>query len=97
MFIAECFMEEVADGLGMPVEKLREINMYKADEKTHYLQKLKDWHVPLMWKQVLEGSDYYARKKEVDAFNERSVWKKRGLRPIRCPTLLPRLRLLRAT
>ena len=30
MFIAECLMEEVADQLSMPVERLREINMYKT-------------------------------------------------------------------
>lgn len=79
MFIAESYMEEVADHLGMPVEKLREINFYQADEKTHFNQKLKDWHVPLMYKQVLNESDYSERRKAVDGYNTHSKWKKRGL------------------
>ncbi|KAK0918625.1 hypothetical protein LTR91_001572 [Friedmanniomyces endolithicus] len=79
MFIAETYMEEVADRLGMPVEKLREINFYKTDEPTHFRQKLKDWYVPLMYKQVLEESDYDRRKKEAEEFNKKSKWKKRGL------------------
>ena len=79
MFISECYMEEVADHLGMPVEKLRELNMYKAGEKTHFLQELKDWHVPIMYKQVMEESNYEARKKAVAEFNAGSKWKKRGM------------------
>lgn len=79
MFICETALEEVADHLGMPIEKLREINMYKADEKTHFNQQLKDWYVPLMWKQVQEESDWDRRKKEAAAFNEKSKWKKRGM------------------
>ncbi|KAL8873965.1 MAG: hypothetical protein Q9174_000652 [Haloplaca sp. 1 TL-2023] len=79
MFIAESYMEEVADHLAMPVEKLREINMYKPHEITHFNQELKDWHVPLMYEQVLKEADYMQRRKAVDDFNERSKWKKRGL------------------
>jgi xanthine dehydrogenase/oxidase len=79
MFIAETYMEEVADQLGMPVEKLREINMYKADEPTHFRQPLKDWYVPLMWKQVLEESAYEKRREEITKFNAEHKWKKRGL------------------
>ncbi|EMC95084.1 hypothetical protein BAUCODRAFT_577650 [Baudoinia panamericana UAMH 10762] len=79
MYIAESYMEEVADQLGMPVEKLREINMYKADEETHFRQSLKDWYVPLMWQQVRSESRYEERKREIEAFNASSKWKKRGL------------------
>ena len=79
MFIAETYMTEVADRLGMPVEKLREINFYKPGEKTHFLQELKDWHVPLMYRQVIEESNYNARKCAVEAFNQKSKWRKRGI------------------
>lgn len=79
MFIAETYMEEVADHLKMPVEKLREINMYKPGEPTHFRQELKDWYVPLMYKQIQEESDYERRKQEVAAFNAKSKWKKRGM------------------
>ncbi|KAF2839518.1 putative xanthine dehydrogenase HxA [Patellaria atrata CBS 101060] len=79
MFIAETYMEEVADHLGMPVEKLREINMYKDREITHFNQELRDWHVPLMYKQVQEESDYQKRREEIEEFNKTHKWNKRGL------------------
>lgn len=79
MFIAETYMEEVADRLGMPVEKFREINMYKVGGVTHFNQTLTDWHVPLMYKQVLEESGYAARREAITKFNKGSKWRKRGL------------------
>ena len=79
MFIAETYMEEIADHLGMPVEKLREINMYKSNEITHFNQELKDWHVPLMYQQVLSESNYAQRRQSVDDFNTKHKWNKRGL------------------
>jgi xanthine dehydrogenase/oxidase len=79
MFIAETYMEEVADRLGMPVEKFREINFYKPLEKTHFNQEITDWHVPLMYKQVQDESDYEMRREIVRRFNDTSKWRKRGL------------------
>ncbi len=79
MYIAESYMEEVADQLGMPVERFREINFYKPDELTHFNQELKDWYVPLMYKQVLAESGYDLRRKAVEEFNAKHKWKKRGL------------------
>jgi xanthine dehydrogenase/oxidase len=79
MFIAETYMEEIADHLGMPVEKLRMINFYKPNEETHFNQSLKDWHVPLMYDQVLEESNYSARRQAVGEFNATHKWNKRGI------------------
>lgn len=79
LFIAETYMEEIADQLSIPVEKLREINMYKPHEITHFNQELKDWHVPLMYEQVLSETDYESRREAITAFNKIHKWKKRGL------------------
>ena len=79
MFFAECFMEETADHLDIPVEQLRALNMYKPGEKTHFNQEVKDWHVPLMYKQVLEESSYKERRQAVDKYNKNNKWSKRGL------------------
>ena len=79
MFIAESYMEEVADRLGMPVEKFREINMYKPGEITHFNQPLTDWHVPLMYQQVQDESDYVSRREAIAKFNAEHKWRKRGL------------------
>jgi xanthine dehydrogenase/oxidase len=79
MFIAESYMSEVADRLGMPVEKFREINFYKDEEPTHFNQPLTDWHVPLMYKQVQDESAYGARREAIAEFNAEHKWRKRGL------------------
>lgn len=79
MFIAETYMTEVADRLGMPVERFREINLYEPGELTHFNQPLTDWHVPLMYKQVLAESDYEARRARITKFNATHKWRKRGL------------------
>jgi xanthine dehydrogenase/oxidase len=79
LFIAEQYMSEIADHLNIPVEKFREINMYKSGEQTHFNQELKDWYVPLMYKQVQEESNYAQRRVEVDEFNKTHKWNKRGL------------------
>lgn len=79
MFIAESYMEEVADQLGMPVETLREVNFYKPHDITHFNQELKDWHVPLMYKQVMTEADYPRRRSATTQFNATHKWKKRGL------------------
>ncbi|KAF2424434.1 xanthine dehydrogenase [Tothia fuscella] len=79
MFISETYMSEIADHLNIPVEKLRDINMYKPGEITHYNQELKDWHVPLMYKQVQEESEYERRRQECEEFNKTHKWNKRGM------------------
>ncbi|KAF2089817.1 xanthine dehydrogenase/oxidase [Saccharata proteae CBS 121410] len=79
MFIAETYMEEVADHLNIPVDKFREINMYKPGDITHFNQELKDFYVPLMYKQVQEESDHAARREAIDEFNKTHKWNKRGL------------------
>ncbi|KAK3684039.1 molybdopterin binding aldehyde oxidase/xanthine dehydrogenase [Podospora appendiculata] len=79
MFIAESYMSEVADRLGMPVEAFRAINMYKPLQETHFNQPLTDWHVPLMYDQVMAESDYAARRDAITAFNAAHKWRKRGL------------------
>ncbi|KAG6005944.1 hypothetical protein E4U21_007507 [Claviceps maximensis] len=79
MFIAETYMEEVADRLGMPVEQLREINFYKPHGITHFNQVIEDWHVPHMYKQVQDESDYNLRKAAVSRFNDDYKWRKRGM------------------
>ncbi|KAG6040589.1 hypothetical protein E4U41_007782, partial [Claviceps citrina] len=79
MFIAETYMEEVADGLDMPVEQLREINFYPPHGITHFNQVIEDWHVPLMYRQVKDESDYNVRKEAVSKFNDESRWRKRGM------------------
>lgn len=79
LFFAECYMEEIADRLDIPVDRLREQHMYQPGDLTHFNQELKDWHTPLMYKQVLDESSFHERRKAVDEYNQSHKWSKRGL------------------
>jgi xanthine dehydrogenase/oxidase len=81
LFIAETYMTEIADHLSIPVEKLREINFYNPEGNmiTHFNQELKDWYVPLMYKQVQDESHYAERRAAIEEYNKTHKWNKRGL------------------
>ncbi|CAL5874751.1 uncharacterized protein PFLUO_LOCUS9052 [Penicillium psychrofluorescens] len=79
LFFAECYISEIADHLNIPAEEIRAINMYQPGDKTHFNQILKDWYVPLMYKQVLEESNYMERRKAVEEYNKQHKWSKRGM------------------
>jgi xanthine dehydrogenase/oxidase len=79
MFISESIMEEIADHIGMPVEELRSLNLYEPEQQTHFNQVLDDWHVPLMYQQIIEESNYEARRAAVEEFNAEHKWQKKGL------------------
>lgn len=79
LFIAETYIEEVADHLGISADEFRRINMYKAGDITHFNQELKDYYVPLMYKQVAEESKLEERRQAVDKWNETHKWTKKGL------------------
>ncbi|KAJ2907096.1 putative xanthine dehydrogenase protein [Zalerion maritima] len=79
LFMAECYMEEIADRLGMSSVKLREINMYEAGERTHFNQELQDWHVPLMYQQVQKQASFQGRQKQVEDWNKSHKWAKKGI------------------
>uniref|UniRef100_A0A8C9JMP0 Xanthine dehydrogenase n=1 Tax=Panthera tigris altaica TaxID=74533 RepID=A0A8C9JMP0_PANTA len=79
MLIAEHWMSEVAVTCGLPAEEVRRKNMYKEGDLTHFNQKLEGFTLPRCWEECLASSQYHARKREVDKFNEENCWKKRGL------------------
>ncbi|KAJ1663896.1 hypothetical protein IW140_004251 [Coemansia sp. RSA 1813] len=80
MILLESMLCEVADKLHVPVEQLRETNMYKVGDVTPFSQPLdSDWNVPLMWAQMKEKGSFAERRAQVDAFNAQSRYRKRGL------------------
>ncbi|KAG0345404.1 hypothetical protein BG004_003729 [Podila humilis] len=77
--IAETYMTEIAEQIGMTQEEFREINFYKEGELTHFNQELKDWHLPKGYFQLKEKTNFDARKAAIDEFNKQSKWRKRGI------------------
>lgn len=79
LFFAESYISEIADHLNLNPEHVREINMYQPGETTHFNQVLKDWHVPLMYQQVKDESNWLERRKAVEEYNAKHKWSKRGM------------------
>ncbi|PKC10690.1 putative xanthine dehydrogenase [Rhizophagus irregularis] len=79
MMITENIISEVADKLGTDVVEFREKNFYSEGQLTHFNMKLNDWHIPSMYEQVKISSEYVRRRQEINEFNEKHKWRKRGL------------------
>ncbi|RVX70089.1 hypothetical protein B0A52_06261 [Exophiala mesophila] len=80
MFIAETYMTQVAEGLNMSVDELRLKNLYKPNELTPFMQKIdEDWHIPQLFSELRKECDYEKRRADVDEFNRKNKWKKRGI------------------
>jgi xanthine dehydrogenase/oxidase len=79
MFITEQIMYRVAEQLGMPIDKLRRINLYKEGDPCVFDQPLRDFHVPLILDRIQVEADYARRVEEVARFNATHRWKKRGI------------------
>lgn len=80
MYITESFMYATAEGLNIPVDELRRMNLYKEGDHTPFLQVIdSDWHVPMLLNQVRKEAKYDQRHAEIAKFNASNKWKKRGI------------------
>ena len=79
MFFTEDFVSKAAAVIGVRPEVVREMNMYKENDETHFKQKLVDWNVPTLWEQLKRSGDLDARIKGVDEFNAKHRYRKRGI------------------
>ncbi|XP_009460630.1 PREDICTED: aldehyde oxidase [Nipponia nippon] len=77
--VTETWITGVADKTGLPPEKIREINMYKKNEQTHFKQKLDPQNLIRCWNECMEKSAYHSRKTAVNEFNKQNYWKKKGI------------------
>uniref|UniRef100_A0A8C3YBD2 Aldehyde oxidase 1 n=1 Tax=Catharus ustulatus TaxID=91951 RepID=A0A8C3YBD2_CATUS len=77
--VTETWITDVADKTGLAPEKIREINMYKKNEQTHFKQKLDPENLIRCWNECMEKSAYYSRRTAINEFNKQNYWKKRGI------------------
>jgi xanthine dehydrogenase/oxidase len=52
--------------------------MYKADQTTHFLQSLQNWHVPRLYADLQEVVKFPTLLGEISEFNARNKYRKRG-------------------
>lgn len=79
MILTETIIHHISEELNIPVVSVREINMYKEGDFTHFNQCLDNYLVPRLWSYIIKNGDYHTRRTEVDNFNQNNRWKKRGL------------------
>ncbi|KAF2368635.1 Aldehyde oxidase/xanthine dehydrogenase molybdopterin binding [Trinorchestia longiramus] len=72
MFVREDMMARVAAFLGLDAAQVREVNLYKEGDRTHFGQVLESCTVRRCWHDVKKQALYTHRKELVDQFN-RSV------------------------
>ncbi|XP_045150821.1 aldehyde oxidase 3-like isoform X2 [Echinops telfairi] len=78
-FVTEVWLAAVAAKCNLPPERVRELNMYKAIDKTIHKQEFDPKNLRRCWEKCLESSSYYIRRKAAEEFNQQHYWKKRGL------------------
>lgn len=69
MYAAECILQDIADYLNKDPVKLSELNLYKEGDTTHYNQKLINCTLDKCWKECIESSRYYEKRKQAEKFN----------------------------
>lgn len=82
MVFAEEVLDRVARHMGLPPEEVRARNFYRGDGEeatTHYGQLITDNRLSRVWDEVLDRSEFAARRAELAAFNAGSPHCKRGL------------------
>jgi xanthine dehydrogenase/oxidase len=79
-YFAETIMYNIAEGLGIDIDELRQINLYNIGNHTPFFQKIdEDWHVPTLLDQLSRSTEYEKRKLSIEKFNAQNRWRKRGI------------------
>ncbi len=82
MLVMEEILDRVARATGLPPEMVRERNLYRDTGEmntTHYGQEIEDNRIQRVWRELLESSDFAARRQELREWNAQQPNRKRGL------------------
>lgn len=69
MLMTEMALEMAATKLGLQPEIVREANLYKDGDTTHYGQILRHCNLRRCWNECLRLSDFWKRHTDVQEFN----------------------------
>ncbi|XP_041988453.1 xanthine dehydrogenase-like [Aricia agestis] len=79
MMAAEVVIRDIAEKINKPYEDVMEINLYRVGDFTHFNQELTHCTIYRCWKECIEISKYWQRKKIIKEFNSQNRWKKKGI------------------
>lgn len=78
----EHVIEHLAIACNVHKDQLRRMNMYNADQTTHFGmavgQTSGKWNVPSIWDRMVTELKIPERRREIDTFNSKHKWLKRG-------------------
>ncbi|KAM4023680.1 aldehyde oxidase-like [Anomaloglossus baeobatrachus] len=77
--VTETWMSEIAIKIGLPPEKVREINLHRGISQNHLKQEVDARTLIMCWNECMEKSSYHNRRMAIDEFNKQNYWKKKGL------------------
>ncbi|CAJ0965301.1 unnamed protein product [Ranitomeya imitator] len=78
-FVTETWMSEIAIKIGLPPEKVREINLHRGISQNHLKQEIDARTLIMCWNECMEKSSYHNRRLAIEDFNKQNYWKKKGL------------------
>ena len=80
MVVIEDILSQAAHRLSLPPDLVRERNLYRDGDTTHYGQEVGDaGRLAIVWSELKRTSDFAARRSGIDAFNAAHPHRKRGL------------------
>ena len=82
MLVIEEIIGRIAAKLGLPPEEVRRRNFYHGSGETnttHYGEEVEDNRLARIWDELLETSDFAARKKSIAAWNRANPHQQRGI------------------
>jgi xanthine dehydrogenase/oxidase len=60
MLVCETILDQLACKLGVPAARLRELNMYREGERTHFGQDIERWNMPDAWEDLKRTAEVSA-------------------------------------
>ncbi|CAF1261858.1 unnamed protein product [Rotaria sordida] len=79
MLACETIVEHVAAYLKCDPFTIRSRNLFKEGDITHYGQIIEHWNVPRILDELNKSSDFIRRQINVEEFNQKNIYRKRGI------------------
>ncbi|OFX62257.1 MAG: xanthine dehydrogenase molybdopterin binding subunit [Bacteroidetes bacterium GWC2_40_13] len=80
IYVIEEAIEQIAQYLKKDAAEIRHLNFYnQPGQTTPYGEVVENNQLETIWKQLIQKSDYVRRKSEVDAFNKKNRYIKKGI------------------
>ncbi|BFZ17322.1 hypothetical protein BsWGS_20361 [Bradybaena similaris] len=78
-FVIETIMEHVAKTVNKHPIIVKELNLYEKHQTDPYGHDMKDCTIRELWRRLKDTAEVEGRMRQVDAFNQDNLWKKRGI------------------